>query len=116
MLRNIDSLIPPSQVSSAFAQTKQFFDLPMEVKEKLAWECPESNRGYVAEGRERVTQESSKEAIEKLRAQAPGEFRVLSSPCGFTDRGDIEPGCYPTDKAVETGDVHLAADPCDGSP
>ncbi|KAL7341749.1 thymine dioxygenase [Rhodotorula toruloides] len=71
MLRNIDSLIPPSQVSSAFAQTKQFFDLPMEVKEKLAWECPESNRGYVAEGRERVTQESSKEAIEKLRAQAP---------------------------------------------
>ncbi|BGO98663.1 hypothetical protein NBRC10513v2_003057 [Rhodotorula toruloides] len=77
MLRNIDSLVPPSQIASAFALTKQFFDLPMQVKEKLAWECPESNRGYVAEGRERVTQESSKEAIEQLRVQAPDYKETL---------------------------------------
>lgn len=74
MLRNIDSLIPKSQVDEALAITRQFFNLSIEAKERLAWECPESNRGYVDQGRERVTQESSLEAISKLRAQAPGQW------------------------------------------
>jgi len=71
MLRNFDSIIPKSQVQRTFTATKQFFDLPVEEKDKLEWECPESNRGYVRQGRERVTQATSKEEIEKLRASAP---------------------------------------------
>lgn len=74
MLRNFDSIIPHSQVSKTFEATKKFFDLPFEEKDKLEWECPESNRGYVRQGRERVTQATSKEEIEKLRKQAPGQY------------------------------------------
>ncbi|GAA5944423.1 isopenicillin N synthase family dioxygenase [Sporobolomyces koalae] len=71
MLRNFDSVIPKSQVEQTFEATKKFFDLSFEEKDKLEWECPESNRGYVRQGRERVTQATSKEEIEKLRQQAP---------------------------------------------
>ena len=38
---------------------------------KLAWETPESNRGYVAPGREKVSRLLSQEEIEKIRASAP---------------------------------------------
>ncbi|GAA5878454.1 hypothetical protein JCM8547_006587 [Rhodosporidiobolus lusitaniae] len=71
MLRNVDSIVPKEQVAEAFAKTQQFFDLPFEVKDKLEWECPESNRGYVRQGRERVTAVTDPEEIKKLRAQAP---------------------------------------------
>lgn len=43
----------------------------MEVKSKLAWEDPRSNRGYVQIGRERVTQSSDAAEIAKLREKAP---------------------------------------------
>lgn len=72
MLCNVDAVVDKATVAEAFKKTQQFFDLPMEVKERLEWECAESNRGYVAEGRERVTQETDPEAIAKLRQQAPG--------------------------------------------
>lgn len=67
-------------------QTKAFFDLPREVKDGLAWTSPESNRGYVSQGRERVTQATDAQEIEKLRAQAPG----ASTP----------PACFPEPNAV----------------
>jgi isopenicillin N synthase-like dioxygenase len=53
-------------------QAKTFFALDKEIKDKLAWQSPESNRGYVCQGRERVTQATSKEEIQALRAAAPG--------------------------------------------
>ncbi|GAA6004822.1 hypothetical protein JCM10207_008417 [Rhodosporidiobolus poonsookiae] len=71
MLRNIDSVVTKDKVAEAFDKTKEFFDLPFEVKDRMEWECPESNRGYVRQGRERVTQATSEEEIAKLRAQAP---------------------------------------------
>ncbi len=40
-------------------------------QEKLAWEDPRSNRGYVSIGRERVTQSDDPEEIAALRAEAP---------------------------------------------
>jgi len=43
----------------------------MEEKEKLAWEDPRSNRGYVATGRERVTQETDANKISEMRIKAP---------------------------------------------
>ncbi|KAG5342309.1 hypothetical protein C0989_003438 [Termitomyces sp. Mn162] len=52
-------------------QSAEFFSLPSEAKNKLAWEDPRSNRGYVTVGRERVTQSSDPAEIAGLRAQAP---------------------------------------------
>ncbi|GAA5931246.1 hypothetical protein JCM1841_000873 [Sporobolomyces salmonicolor] len=71
MLRNVDAVISKETVAEAFDVTKRFFDLPFDVKDRLEWECAESNRGYVRQGRERVTQATSAEEIAKLREQAP---------------------------------------------
>ena len=38
---------------------------------KLAWETPESNRGYVAPGREKVSRLLDESEIDKIRAAAP---------------------------------------------
>lgn len=63
--------IPKDTVSNAFAWSKRFFELSLEQKLKVAWETPESNRGYVAPGREKVSRLLSAEDIEKVRAAAP---------------------------------------------
>lgn len=63
--------IPPTVVDNAFKQSAGFFALPAEQKLKLAWEDPRSNRGYVAPGRERVTQSSDAAEIAALREKAP---------------------------------------------
>jgi isopenicillin N synthase-like dioxygenase len=41
------------------------------LQQKLAWEDPRSNRGYVEVGRERVTQSADPEEIRVLRETAP---------------------------------------------
>ncbi|KAF8517875.1 hypothetical protein JB92DRAFT_2904814 [Gautieria morchelliformis] len=58
-------------VKDAFQKSAQFFQLPLDVKNKLAWDDPRSNRGYVHTGRERVTQSSINEEIAAMRAKAP---------------------------------------------
>ena len=45
--------------------------MPLETKDKLAWEDPRSNRGYVAQGRERATQAKDAVVIAELREKAP---------------------------------------------
>lgn len=52
-------------------KSMEFFKLPMEEKIKLAWVDPRANRGYVAPGRERVTQETDAVEIAKMRATSP---------------------------------------------
>ncbi|KAI0082394.1 Clavaminate synthase-like protein [Panus rudis PR-1116 ss-1] len=63
--------IPDSVIHRAFAESAQFFRLPMDVKSRLAWDDPRSNRGYVQIGRERVTQSADPNEIAQLRAKAP---------------------------------------------
>ncbi|NEQ25441.1 MAG: isopenicillin N synthase family oxygenase, partial [Microcoleus sp. SIO2G3] len=41
-------------IDKIFTQTKQFFDLPLTVKNQLAWSDEISNRGYVGLERERL--------------------------------------------------------------
>lgn len=48
--------IPPSLIEQVFDQTKQFFALPLEVKNQVAWASAFSNRGYVGVERERLAQ------------------------------------------------------------
>lgn len=51
-LRN--SGISPTLIDQLLTQTKQFFDLPLEVKNQLAWSDEFSNWGYVGVERERL--------------------------------------------------------------
>jgi isopenicillin N synthase-like dioxygenase len=46
--------IPATSINNLLAQTKLFFDLPFDVKNKLAWVDKFSNRGYVGVERERL--------------------------------------------------------------
>jgi len=66
-----NSGISQETVDNAFSWSKRFFALPIEEKMKLEWESPESNRGYVAPGREKVSRLEDSEVIGKLRAAAP---------------------------------------------
>src|SRR5271156_3001659 len=63
--------ISQETVDNSFSWSKRFFALPIEEKMKLEWESPESNRGYVAPGREKVSRLLDSEDIGKLRAAAP---------------------------------------------
>jgi isopenicillin N synthase-like dioxygenase len=63
--------IDKGTVSNTFAWSKKFFDLPTEEKLKLEWETPESNRGYVAPGREKVSRLLDQDEIEKIRSSNP---------------------------------------------
>ncbi|KAI0307091.1 Clavaminate synthase-like protein [Multifurca ochricompacta] len=63
--------IPSSTVDNVFKKSAEFFHLPSSVKDKLAWEDPRSNRGYVKIGRERVTQSTDVAEIARLRNKAP---------------------------------------------
>lgn len=62
---------PQADPGGGREQSKRFFDLPADLKASLAWETPESNRGYVAQGRERVTQSTDPEEILRLRRSSP---------------------------------------------
>ncbi|KAG2152457.1 hypothetical protein BD769DRAFT_1624036 [Suillus cothurnatus] len=53
------------------ARSAEFFQLPEETKERLAWDDPKANRGYVQVGRERVTIAMDAAEIAALRAKAP---------------------------------------------
>lgn len=54
-----------------FAQSAKFFDRPQAQKDELAWTTARSNRGYVASGREKVTQSNDPDEVAKLRASNP---------------------------------------------
>ncbi|KAJ5893452.1 hypothetical protein N7495_005143 [Penicillium taxi] len=64
--------ITPSVVSHVFASSARFFQRPQDQKDSLGWETPESNRGYITMGREKLsTVEVDKVDIEGLRATLP---------------------------------------------
>ncbi|KAH8113446.1 Clavaminate synthase-like protein [Phellopilus nigrolimitatus] len=58
-------------IRNVYEKSADFFRMPPDVKAKLAWEDPRSNRGYVQQGRERVTQSKDAAEIAALRAKAP---------------------------------------------
>jgi len=63
--------LPKQQIDDVFAASKQFFALPKSIKDRLAWKDPRANRGYVAQGRERVTDSTDEKEIAALRESAP---------------------------------------------
>ncbi|KIJ56760.1 hypothetical protein M422DRAFT_149016 [Sphaerobolus stellatus SS14] len=64
--------IENATVKNAFKKSDEFFKLPYEVKVSLSVVIdPRANRGYVAKGRERVTQSADAAEIAAMRAKAP---------------------------------------------
>ena len=57
-------------VENTFSQSRSFFQLSQKEKDSLGWESPESNRGYVKTGREKVSR-LEKGDVEKLRDLSP---------------------------------------------
>ena len=49
----------------------EFFAQPEDAKTELCWTTPESNRGYSAQGREKVSQLTDLDAVEQVRSAAP---------------------------------------------
>jgi isopenicillin N synthase-like dioxygenase len=62
--------IPPSVVSRVFASSARFFARPQSQKDGLGWTTPQSNRGYSAIGREKLTT-VEETGVSDLRASAP---------------------------------------------
>lgn len=48
-----------------------FFAQPLEKKDALEWTTPQANRGYVAHGREKVSQLNDAAEVEKIRSAVP---------------------------------------------
>ncbi|KAG6000547.1 hypothetical protein E4U43_001578, partial [Claviceps pusilla] len=64
-------LIPSDVIQRTFARSADFFALDDEVKLKLNWTTPESNRGYSAPGREKVSLSLDMDEVSKSRNAAP---------------------------------------------
>ncbi|KAK4639656.1 hypothetical protein QC761_710290 [Podospora bellae-mahoneyi] len=63
--------IPPDLLTSVFANSASFFDHGEDFKRKYLWTTPDSNRGYSAPGREKVTQLTKPDEVESLREKVP---------------------------------------------
>ncbi len=69
--------IPEGVIAQAFEQSQQFFALPMEEKQKIAWSSETSNRGYIGIERERLDEHQPgdlKEAFNVGRDVSPEEL------------------------------------------
>ncbi|GAB7363996.1 hypothetical protein MBLNU230_g4556t1 [Neophaeotheca triangularis] len=67
--------IPKPSVTSTFAQSAAFFARPQWQKDQLSWTTPEANRGYVSQGREKVTDLQDADDIEALRAAEGADLK-----------------------------------------
>lgn len=63
--------ISSSETKTAFQQSAAFFSQPLDAKNALAWDSPESNRGYSCMGQEKVTNVTDKDGVDDLRATNP---------------------------------------------
>ncbi|KAG6335108.1 hypothetical protein ID866_3977 [Astraeus odoratus] len=63
--------IQPETIENVYKKSADFFGLPLQIKDQVAWDDPRANRGYVKVGRERVTQSSDAAEIAALRKTAP---------------------------------------------
>ncbi|KAF2748829.1 thymine dioxygenase [Sporormia fimetaria CBS 119925] len=63
--------IPSDTVTNVFSHSANFFARSKEQKDSLAWYSPESNRGYTAQGREKVTDLEEHGDVEALRQAVP---------------------------------------------
>jgi isopenicillin N synthase-like dioxygenase len=63
--------ISEDTVSNVFSHSAKFFARPKEQKDALGWYSPEANRGYTAQGREKVTDLEEQDDVAALRKSVP---------------------------------------------
>ncbi|MCJ1317844.1 hypothetical protein MMC15_003171 [Xylographa vitiligo] len=63
--------IAPSTLSEVFSHSKRFFERGQWQKDSLAWTTPSSNRGYVARGREKASNNLSRDEVQKEKSSNP---------------------------------------------
>lgn len=63
--------ISPSTVSTVFSHSADFFARPQDQKDALAWYSAAANRGYVAQGREKLVVLEETGTEEELRKTVP---------------------------------------------
>jgi isopenicillin N synthase-like dioxygenase len=72
--------IPEDLIEQVFTKSKNFFDLPLEAKQKLAWSNEISNQGYVGMERERLNPEQPGDLKEAFNIGRQEEKRYTSAP------------------------------------
>ena len=63
--------VPPAIVSRVFNESARFFERPQEQKDSLGWTTPESNRGYVGRGKEKLSLPHEADHVEEIRSSNP---------------------------------------------
>ncbi|MGV0027811.1 isopenicillin N synthase family dioxygenase [Phormidesmis priestleyi] len=58
--------VDPTLLEKTFAQSQQFFSLPLAIKQQLAWDDEVSNRGYLSMQREQLNPDRPGDAKEAL--------------------------------------------------
>lgn len=77
-----------------------FFAQPLEKKEALGWTTPQANRGYVAHGREKVSQLNDAAEVEKVRSAVPD----LKESFEIGRDGEVgHPNNWPEEQGAVTG-------------
>lgn len=67
--------IPPEKIRGAFSESTKFFKRPEKQKLDLGWTTPKANRGYSQPGREKTTDATDPEEIEKIRAAEGADLK-----------------------------------------
>ncbi|KAL8987557.1 MAG: hypothetical protein Q9169_008685, partial [Polycauliona sp. 2 TL-2023] len=74
-LTDISPLIPPSTIASVFKHSAHFFALPSSKKEAVACRTASSNRGYIRQGREKVSVALTADDVERERAEGGEDMK-----------------------------------------
>ena len=90
--------IAPSIVQNVFTSSARFFARPRDQKDSLCWTTPQSNRGYIATGQEKLSQSDDVTGIGVLRDTNPdlketmeiGREDVADLPNRWPDHFDEE--------------------------
>jgi isopenicillin N synthase-like dioxygenase len=97
-LKNVP--IEADTLKHTFSMSAKFFDQSSVTKMGLCWTTPEANRGYSAPGREKVSQLTDVDEVEKARQAAPD----LKESFEIGREGEAGyPNQWPTEQAEMTG-------------
>ncbi len=86
--------IPQEAIAAAFEQSRQFFALSLQEKQKIAWSSEFSNRGYVAMERERLDETKPGDLKEAFNLGKEVSHDVRP------DQAELGPNRWPEEKEV----------------
>ncbi|KAF4943865.1 hypothetical protein FGADI_13101 [Fusarium gaditjirri] len=86
--------ISKATVDRAFEDSAKFFKRPIAQKEELAWTSPESNRGYVRQGKENLAKDAVDKSVNAEKEQVV-ELKDLKETMNFGREGDVFENHWP---------------------